>query len=119
MISFKFCTKIIFINFPNQLFESFRPNSLRRVKKKSDDDRKHQFLEKKTNSLKFYLREIDIEKHEKSGSSGTGDTRKDEPGSSHSISEDKNSNTELAKSEFSASFLAQTNWSFVEKLLKV
>jgi hypothetical protein len=74
-------------------------------------------LEKKTNSLKFYLREIDIEKHEKS--TGSGDQRNDEPGSSRTISDDKNSNTELTKSEFSASFLAQTNWSIVEKLLKV
>lgn len=85
------------------------------MKKKSDtDDRKHQFLEKKNNSFKFYLKEIDIEK---SGTSN--ESRGEEPSSSQSISEDKNSNTELAKSEFSASFLAQTNWSIVEKLLKV
>lgn len=80
---------------------------MRRVKKKLDvDDRK--LLEKKNNSMKFYLREIDIDKN----LSGSAESLS----ISSSIGRgDNNSKSE----EFSASFVAQTNWKFVEKLLKV
>lgn len=78
------------------------------------DERK--FHEKKNSSTKFYLREIDIDKN-LSGSaeslsiaSSVGATI-----SSAAAADDKNSKGE----EFTASFVAQTNWSFVEKLLKV
>lgn len=79
---------------------------MRRVKKKLDvDDRK--LLEKKNNSMKFYLREIDIDKN----LSGSAESLS----ISSSIGRGDNSKSE----EFSASFVAQTNWKFVEKLLKV
>jgi hypothetical protein len=81
------------------------------VKKKLDlDERK--LHEKKNNSMKFYLREIDIDKN-LSGSAESLSIASSVGGAS--IAEDKNSKAE----EFSASFVAQTNWSFVEKLLKV
>lgn len=85
------------------------------MKKKVDlDDRK--LLEKKNNQMKFYLREIDIDKN-LSGSaeslSISSSVNAALPPSGHS--DDKNSKGE----EFSASFVAQTNWTFVEKLLKV
>ena len=82
------------------------------MKQKSygDSDKRQQFLEKKTNSLKFYLKEIDIDK---ASSGNEGSTTDVMSSSTTSIAGSE------AKSEFSASFLAQTNWSFVEKLLKV
>lgn len=85
------------------------------MKKKVDlDDRK--LLEKKNNQMKFYLREIDIDKN-LSGSaeslSISSSVNAALPPSGHG--DDKNSKGE----EFSASFVAQTNWTFVEKLLKV
>lgn len=85
------------------------------MKKKVDlDDRK--LLEKKNNQMKFYLREIDIDKN-LSGSaeslSISSSVNAALPPSGHS--DDKN----LKAEEFSASFVAQTNWTFVEKLLKV
>lgn len=84
------------------------------MKKKLDvDDRK--LLEKKNNQMKFYLREIDIDKNLS--------------GSAESLSISSNVSTQQAGGnnddkggkgeEFSASFVAQTNWTFVEKLLKV
>ncbi|XP_070503270.1 DENN domain-containing protein 5B isoform X3 [Chironomus tepperi] len=92
---------------------SERPNSLRRVKKKLDlDERK--LHEKKNSSTKFYLREIDIDKN-LSGSAESLSISSSVGGTiSSSIADDKNSKVE----EFTASFVAQTNWSFVEKLLK-
>lgn len=68
------------------------------------DDRK--LFEKKNNSMKFYLREIDIDKN----LSGSAESL-----SISSSIVDNNSKSE----EFTASFVAQTNWKFVEKLLKV
>lgn len=62
--------------------------------------------EKKNNSMKFYLREIDIDKN----LSGSAESL-----SISSSVADNNSKSE----EFTASFVAQTNWKFVEKLLKV
>jgi hypothetical protein len=85
-----------------------RPNSLRRVKKKVDlDDRK---LMDKRKGQKYFLREIDIDKNLS--------------GSAESLSISSCSNVPSEKGgpkgdEFSASFVAQTNWTFVEKLLKV
>lgn len=92
-----------------------RPNSLRRVKKKLDlDERK--LHERKNNSTKFYLREIDIDKNLSSSVESLSMSSSVGGGSiSTNIADDKNSKGE----EFSASFVAQTNWSFVEKLLKV
>lgn len=107
------------INHIKKIFESWltkRPNSLRRVKKKLDfDDRK--LLEKK-NSQKFYLREIDIDKNlsgsaESLSISSSVDVQ--HSGGNYDGKGDKGSKAE----EFSASFVAQTNWTFVEKLLKV
>lgn len=87
------------------------------MKKKLDiDDKKHQFLEKKNNSLKFYLREIDIEKNltgsTESLSLGGGTMKTTD---ATGTGDDKATEAE----KYSASFVAQTNWSFVEKLLKV
>jgi hypothetical protein len=85
-----------------------RPNSLRRVKKKLDvDERK--LMERKNNSMKFYLREIDIDKN----LSGSAESLS--MASSVGGGADNNSKSE----EFTASFVAQVNWKFVEKLLKV
>jgi hypothetical protein len=70
------------------------------------DDRK--LLEKKNNQMKFYLREIDIDKN-LSGSAESLSISSNVP------VDEKGSKGE----EFSASFVAQTNWTFVEKLLKV
>ena len=86
------------------------------MKKKLDvDDKKHQFLEKKNNSLKFYLREIDIEKNL------TGSTESLSLGGTNRATETTGSSDDKATEaeKYSASFVAQTNWSFVEKLLKV
>lgn len=63
--------------------------------------------------MKFYLREIDIDKNlsgsaESLSISSSAPQQADDKG-------DKGSKGE----EFSASFVAQTNWTFVEKLLKV
>jgi len=77
------------------------------------DERK--LHEKKNSSTKFYLREIDIDKN-LSGSAESLSISSSVGGTiSSSVVDDKNSKTE----EFTASFVAQTNWSFVEKLLKV
>lgn len=71
--------------------------------------------EKKNSSTKFYLREIDIDKN-LSGSAESLSISSSVGGTiSSSVADDKNSKAE----EFTASFVAQTNWSFVEKLLKV
>lgn len=91
-----------------------RPNSLRRVKKKLDlDDRK--LLERKNNQMKFYLREIDIDKNLSGSAESLSISSNVSAHQSTVNNEDKNSKGE----EFSASFVAQTNWTFVEKLLKV
>lgn len=91
-----------------------RPNSLRRVKKKLDvDDRK--LLEKKSNQTKFYLREIDIDKN----LSGSAESLSISSNVSAHQSAGNNDDKGLKGEEFSASFVAQTNWTFVEKLLKV
>lgn len=82
------------------------------MKKKLDlDDRK--LLEKKNSQMKFYLREIDIDKN----LSGSAESLSISSNVSahHATNDDKSSKGE----EFSASFVAQTNWTFVEKLLKV
>lgn len=72
------------------------------------EDRK---LMEKRKGQKYFLREIDIDKN----LSGSAE--------SLSISSCSNIPTGLEKGskgdEFSASFVAQTNWTFVEKLLKV
>lgn len=85
------------------------------MKKKLDiDDKKHQFIEKKNNSLKFYLREIDIEKNL------TGSTESLSLDVTNRATETKETEEKATEAEkYSASFVAQTNWSFVEKLLKV
>lgn len=70
------------------------------------DDKK--LLEKKNNSMKFYLREIDIDKN----LSGSAESLS----IASSVGGENNSKTE---DSFTASFVAQTNWKFVEKLLKV
>lgn len=76
------------------------------------DDRK--LLEKKNNQMKFYLREIDIDKN----LSGSAESLSISSSiGAPSNSEDKSSSTK--GEEFTASFVAQTNWTFVEKLLKV
>lgn len=85
-----------------------RPNSLRRVKKKLDGDER-KLMERKNNSMKFYLREIDIDKN-LSGSAESLSIASSVGGGT-----DNNSKSE----EFTASFVAQVNWKFVEKLLKV
>jgi hypothetical protein len=82
------------------------------VKKKLDmDERK--LHERKNNSMKFYLREIDIDKN--LSSSVESLSMASSVGGGNSMADDKASKAE----EFTASFAAQTNWSFVEKLLKV
>ena len=86
-----------------------RPNSLRRVKKKLDSDER-KLLERKNNSMKFYLREIDIDKN-LSGSAESLSMASSVGGGGAA----DNSKSE----EFTASFVAQVNWKFVEKLLKV
>lgn len=58
--------------------------------------------------MKFYLREIDIDKN-LSGSAESLSIASSVGGA------DNNSKSE----EFTASFVAQVNWKFVEKLLKV
>ncbi|CRK94524.1 CLUMA_CG008027, isoform B [Clunio marinus] len=88
------------------------PNSLRRVKKKLDlDDRR--LLEKKSNQ-KFYLREIDIDKNLSGSAESLSISSSISTPHPPVTADEKNSKGE----EFSASFVAQTNWSFVEKLLK-
>lgn len=83
------------------------------MKKKLDlDERK--MLERKNNQMKFYLREIDIDKN-LSGSAESLSISSN-VSAQHSTTEDKGSSK---GEEFSASFVAQTNWTFVEKLLKV
>jgi hypothetical protein len=74
------------------------------------DERK--LLEKKNNQMKFYLREIDIDKN-LSGSAESLSISSNV--STHQAADEKGNKGE----EFSASFVAQTNWTFVEKLLKV
>lgn len=85
------------------------------MKKKLDiDEKKYQFLDKKNNSLKFYLREIDIEKN----LTGSMESLSlDVTNRAIETKETEDKTTEAEK--YSASFVAQTNWSFVEKLLKV
>lgn len=91
-----------------------RPNSLRRVKKKLDlDDRK--LLEKKNNSVKFYLREIDIDKN----LSGSAESLSISSNAGLPPTRQSKDDKCLKAEDFSASFVAQTNWTFVEKLLKV
>lgn len=72
-------------------------------------------MERKNNQMKFYLREIDIDKN-LSGSAESLSISSN-VSAQHSVgnSDDKGSKGE----EFTASFVAQTNWTFVEKLLKV
>lgn len=60
--------------------------------------------------MKFYLREIDIDKNLSGSAESLSISSSTQP-----PSDDKNPKGE----EFSASFVAQTNWTFVEKLLKV
>ncbi|KAG5685101.1 hypothetical protein PVAND_014301 [Polypedilum vanderplanki] len=91
---------------------SDRPNSLRRVKKKLDVDERRPH-ERKNNTMKLYLREIDIDKN-LSSSVESLSMASSIGGGGNSTAEDKGSKAE----EFTASFVAQTNWSFVEKLLK-
>ena len=74
------------------------------------DERK--LLEKKNSQMKFYLREIDIDKN-LSGSAESLSISSNV--SAHQAVDEKGNKGE----EFSASFVAQTNWTFVEKLLKV
>lgn len=64
--------------------------------------------------MKFYLREIDIDKN----LSGSAESLSISSSASiqQSTKDDKSSKQ---GEEFSASFVAQTNWTFVEKLLKV
>ena len=62
--------------------------------------------------MKFYLREIDIDKN-LSGSAESLSISSNV--SAHQAVDEKGNKGE----EFSASFVAQTNWTFVEKLLKV
>lgn len=87
-----------------------RPNSLRRVKKKLDGDER-KLMERKNNSMKFYLREIDIDKN----LSGSAESLSIASSIGGGGGADNNSKSE----EFTASFVAQVNWKFVEKLLKV
>lgn len=75
------------------------------------DDRK--LLEKKNNQMKFYLREIDIDKN----LSGSAESLSISSNISAHQAVDEKGNGK--GEEFSASFVAQTNWTFVEKLLKV
>jgi hypothetical protein len=64
--------------------------------------------------MKFYLREIDIDKN-LSGSAESLSISSSVNAQPSGNVDDKNAKGE----EFSASFVAQTNWTFVEKLLKV
>ena len=64
--------------------------------------------------MKFYLREIDIDKN-LSGSAESLSISSN-VSAQQSTNDDKSTNK---GEEFSASFVAQTNWTFVEKLLKV
>lgn len=83
------------------------------MKKKLDlDDRK---LHEKKNQMKFYLREIDIDKNLSGSAESLSIASNVSAQQSSGNNDDKNSKVE----EFSASFVAQTNWTFVEKLLKV
>lgn len=87
---------------------------MRRVKKKLDlDDRK--LMERKNNQMKFYLREIDIDKN----LSGSAESLSISSNVSAQQPAGGNDEKGLKGEEFSASFVAQTNWTFVEKLLKV
>jgi hypothetical protein len=62
--------------------------------------------------MKFYLREIDIDKNLSGSAESLSISSSAQPSTN---ADDKGSKGE----EFSASFVAQTNWTFVEKLLKV
>lgn len=84
------------------------------MKKKVDlDDRK--LMERKTNQMKFYLREIDIDKN----LSGSAESLSISSSVNVNPAAGGNDEKGLKSEEFSASFVAQTNWTFVEKLLKV
>lgn len=84
------------------------------MKKKLDlDDKK--LLEKKNSQMKFYLREIDIDKNLSGSAESLSISSNVSAHQAGGNNDDKSSKSE----EFSASFVAQTNWTFVEKLLKV
>lgn len=87
------------------------------MKKKLDvDDRK--LLERKNNQMKFYLREIDIDKN-LSGSAESLSISSNVSTHHHGAGTNNDDKGGKGGEEFSASFVAQTNWTFVEKLLKV